>query len=60
MRDVQKEADGRNIQIDRVGVKGVSYPVILLDRDNKEQNTVERDASSRVQRHSYEPFYRDA
>ena len=29
MRDVQKEADERNIQIDRVGVKGVSYPVII-------------------------------
>ena len=40
MRDVQKEIDSRNIQIDRVGVKGVSYPVILMDRDNKTQNTI--------------------
>ena len=40
MRDVQKEKDSRNIQIDRVGVKGVSYPVILLDKDNKTQNTI--------------------
>ena len=40
MRDVQKEKDSRNIQIDRVGVKGVSYPVILLDKDNKIQNTI--------------------
>ena len=40
MRDVQKETDSRNIQIDRVGVRGVSYPVILMDKDNKIQNTI--------------------
>ena len=40
MRDVQKELDQRNIQIDRVGVKGVSYPIILMDKDNKTQNTI--------------------
>ncbi len=40
MRDVQKEKDSRNIQIDRVGVRGVSYPVILMDKDNKIQNTI--------------------
>ena len=40
MRDVQKEIDSRNIQIDRVGVRGVSYPVILMDKDNKTQNTI--------------------
>lgn len=40
MRDVQKEKDSRNIQIDRVGVKGVSCPIILMDKDNKTQNTI--------------------
>ncbi len=40
MKDVQKEQDTRNIQIDRVGVKGVSYPVVLMDRDNKTQSTI--------------------
>ncbi len=40
MRDVQKEQDQRNIQIDRVGVKGVSYPIVLMDKDNKTQNTI--------------------
>ena len=53
MRDVQKEADQRNIQIDRVGVKGVSYPVILLDRDNKEQNTVAKISMSVMLPHHY-------
>ena len=53
MRDVQKESDLRNIQIDRVGVKGVSYPVILLDRDNKVQNTVAQISMSVMLPHKY-------
>ena len=53
MRDVQKEADQRKIQIDRVGVKGVSYPVILLDRDNKIQNTVAKISMSVMLPHHY-------
>ena len=40
MKDVQKEPDSRNIQIDRVGVKGVSYPIIALDHNNKTQSTI--------------------
>ena len=40
MRDVQKEFDPRNIQIDRVGVKGVSYPIVALDHDNRTQSTI--------------------
>lgn len=31
MKDVQGEKDTRNIPIDRVGVCGVSYPVIVMD-----------------------------
>ncbi len=53
MHDVQKEIDKRNIQIDRVGVKGVSYPVILLDRDNKIQNTVAKISMSVMLPHEY-------
>ncbi len=53
MRDVQKENDPRNIQIDRVGVKGVNYPVILLDRDNKIQNTVAKISMSVMLPHHY-------
>ena len=40
MRDIQKERDERNIQIDRVGVKGVSCPIVLMDKDNSTQNTI--------------------
>jgi GTP cyclohydrolase I len=40
MRDVQNERDVRNIPIDRVGVKDLSYPVSVLDRAEKVQHTV--------------------
>jgi len=42
MRDVQSEEDPRRIEIDKVGVKGLSYPIIVLDRANKLQHTVAR------------------
>ncbi|GHS98842.1 GTP cyclohydrolase FolE2 [Synergistales bacterium] len=48
MRDVQKEPDSRNIAIDRVGVRGVSYPITVMDRLNGSQNTV-ADVSMSVQ-----------
>ena len=53
MRDVQKEKDSRKIQIDRVGVKGVSYPVILMDKDNKIQNTIANVSMSVMLPHEY-------
>ena len=53
MRDVQKEKDSRNIQIDRVGVKGVRYPVILMDKDNKTQNTIADISMSVMLPHEY-------
>jgi GTP cyclohydrolase I len=40
MRDIQNEEDPRRIEIDKVGVKGLSYPIIVLDRANKLQHTV--------------------
>ena len=40
MKDVQKELDTRNIQIDRVGVTRVSYPIIALDHENRTQSTI--------------------
>lgn len=40
MRDVQRDRDPRNIPIDRVGVRGVSYPILVLDRENRTQATV--------------------
>ncbi|MEM9481293.1 MAG: GTP cyclohydrolase FolE2 [Verrucomicrobiota bacterium] len=38
--DIQNERDERNIPIDRVGVKGLRYPVEIQDKENKVQSTV--------------------
>ena len=40
MRDIQNQGDNRNIPIDQVGVKDLSYPIVLLDRENESQQTV--------------------
>ncbi len=40
MKDVQNERDYRNIAINKVGIKGLRYPVTVLDRINGDQNTV--------------------
>lgn len=38
--DVQSRPDHRNIDIDKVGVKNISYPIVVLDKYNGTQNTV--------------------
>lgn len=40
MEDIQNHKDHRNIDIDRVGVKGIRYPITVLDKDLGEQQTV--------------------
>ena len=40
MIDVQKESAKHEVDIDKVGVKGVKYPIVVLDKKNKSQNTV--------------------
>jgi GTP cyclohydrolase I len=40
LRDVQAEPDFRHIAIDKVGVKDIRYPIVVLDRKNKTQHTV--------------------
>lgn len=40
LKDIQAEKDDRNIPINQVGVKDISYPVIILDREEGEQHTV--------------------
>ncbi|MDY6881490.1 MAG: GTP cyclohydrolase FolE2 [Desulfatiglans sp.] len=40
MKDVQNHRDDRNIDIDQVGVKGIRYPITVLDKDMGEQETV--------------------
>ncbi|MEO0097158.1 MAG: GTP cyclohydrolase FolE2 [candidate division WOR-3 bacterium] len=40
MKDIQNEKDLRNIDIDKVGIKGLKYPIVLLDKAHKKQHTV--------------------
>lgn len=39
MRDIQNEEDTREIPLQKVGVKGVKYPVSVLDKSKKVQGT---------------------
>lgn len=40
MEDIQNHKDFRNIDIDQVGVKGIRYPITVLDKDMGEQQTI--------------------
>ncbi|MBW2028960.1 MAG: GTP cyclohydrolase I FolE2 [Deltaproteobacteria bacterium] len=40
MEDVQNSKDDRNIDIDQVGVKGIRYPITVLDKNMGSQQTV--------------------
>jgi GTP cyclohydrolase I len=40
MKDIQNHADERNIDIDQVGVKGIRYPITVLDKNMGKQQTV--------------------
>jgi len=40
MRDIQNETDLRNIEIDKVGVRNLKYPIVLLDKANDRQHTI--------------------
>ena len=42
MKDIQSLRDHRRINIKKVGVKDISYPITVLDRKNKVQKTVAR------------------
>jgi GTP cyclohydrolase I len=42
MRDVQKTRDTRKIAIDKVGVKDISYPIVVMDKNRTYQHTVAR------------------
>ena len=39
-RDIQSERDTRNVEIQKVGVKNINYPILVLDREKKIQHTV--------------------
>jgi GTP cyclohydrolase I len=53
MRDVQREKDSRNVTIDRVGVRNVSYPIAVMDRESGTQNTVASVSMSVLLPHEY-------
>lgn len=38
--DIQKTPDERNIYIDKVGVRGVKFPIMVLDRSQERQHTI--------------------
>lgn len=40
MKDIQNQEDFRNVPINKVGVKDVKYPITVLDKKNKAQNTI--------------------
>lgn len=42
MKDVQNQPDTRGIPINQVGVSDLRYPIIVLDRAHREQQTVAR------------------
>ncbi len=42
MPDMQQSRDTRNIAIDKVGVKDIRYPIVVLDKLNERQHTVAR------------------
>jgi len=40
LRDIQSEPDFRRIPINKVGVKDITYPVVMLDKNHGKQHTV--------------------
>jgi GTP cyclohydrolase I len=38
--DIQKQKDHRNIEINKVGVKSIRYPITVLDKKNGTQHTI--------------------
>jgi len=42
MPDMQKSRDDRNIAIDKVGVKDIRYPIVVMDKSKEQQQTVAR------------------
>ncbi len=40
MKDIQSQLDHRRVNIKKVGVKTISYPITVLDKENNRQNTI--------------------
>lgn len=52
MEDVQNRSDDRHVAIDEVGVIGLRYPIVVLDRVHGQQHTVAQVTMSVNLRHS--------
>jgi GTP cyclohydrolase I len=53
MVDVQSSADSRNIPIQKVGIRGIRYPITVRDRSKEKQETVANVSLSVNLPHSY-------
>jgi len=42
LADIQSQYDHRNLDIDRVGIKDILYPIVVKDKKNGKQSTVAR------------------
>ncbi|MCX8084319.1 MAG: GTP cyclohydrolase FolE2 [Calditerrivibrio sp.] len=42
LADIQNQTDFRNIDIDKVGIKDIQYPIVVKDKKNGKQHTVAR------------------
>lgn len=42
LKDIQSQPDYRNLPINKVGVKDISYPIVVMDRAEGRQHTVAR------------------
>lgn len=40
MKDIQNQSDNRRVDIRKVGVKSVSYPIVVLDKAKRRQHTI--------------------
>ncbi len=40
LKDIQSQPDYRNLGIDKVGVKDIRYPIVVLDKKNRFQHTI--------------------
>jgi GTP cyclohydrolase I len=40
MRDIQNEKDYRQLKVDRVGVKDILYPIMVMDKRKEQQSTI--------------------
>ncbi|ADD69171.1 protein of unknown function DUF198 [Denitrovibrio acetiphilus DSM 12809] len=40
MKDIQSQSDTRNLDVDKVGIKDIRYPIVLSDKERGSQHTV--------------------